>query len=205
MKLYEGQRSSCSWRVRWALAFKQLEYESVLVDLASAGHVTRIAELNVLKQVPTLELDDGRLLTESVAIIEWLEETHPEPPLLPREPWLRAHVRELVQIINAGTQPLQNTVVQQTITSDPEQQRAWCKRWIERGLGAYEAHVRRCGGRFSVGDQLTMADLFLVPQVRNAERHGADISACTKLHQIYLACLATPEGAASDPLRRFSS
>jgi maleylacetoacetate isomerase len=164
-----------------------------------------VAPLNAMKQVPTLELDDGRVLTESVAIIEWLEETRPDPALLPRDPWLRAQVRELVQIVNAGTQPMQNTIVQQAISSDPEQQRSWCRRWIERGLAAYEAQARRVAGRFSVGDELTMADLFLVPQMRNAERHGADVSSCTKLREIYLTCLATPEGGASDPKQRFGT
>jgi maleylpyruvate isomerase len=203
MKLYEGPRSSCSWRVRWALALKQVEYQSVVIDIASDEHLVRMAPLNTMKQVPTLELDDGRVMTESVAIIEWLDEIYPDPPLLPRDPWLRAHARELVQIVNAGTQPMQNTSVQKAVSPDPEVRRQWCQRWIERGLTAYEAHVRRSAGRFSIGDQLTMADLFAVPQVRNAERHGADLSSCTKLQQIYVTCLTTPEAVATDPARLF--
>ncbi|HWM85152.1 MAG TPA: maleylacetoacetate isomerase [Kofleriaceae bacterium] len=199
MKLYEGWRSSASWRVRWALALKRIAYESVLIDIAAGEQHTRLAALNPMRAVPTLELDDGSLLTESVAIIEWLDETHPEPALLPVDARARARVRELVQIINAGIHPLQNTITQRAVSSDPEAQRAWCSRWIERGLTAYEAHVAGGAGRFSLGEQLTMADLYLVPQVRNADRHGADITACRRVRQIYDACLETPEARATDP------
>jgi glutathione S-transferase len=146
MKLYEGSRSSCSWRVRWALALKHL----------------------------------------------------PNPPLLPRDPWLRAHARELVQIVNAGTQPMQNTSVQKAVSPDPEVRRQWCQRWIERGLAAYEVHVRRSAGRFSIGDQLTMADPFLVPQVRNAERHGAAVSRLIPAH----SSSSDPAGSRSGRERR---
>ena len=142
MKLYEGWRSSASWRVRWALAIKKIAYESVLVDVEVGEQHTLLAPKNPMHQVPTLELDDGDLLTESVAIIEWLDETHADPPLLPKEP--RA-------------------------------------------------------GRFSVGDEISMADLYLVPQVRNAERHDVDISACPRVLAIYDACMALPEARATDP------
>lgn len=198
MRLHEGWRSSACWRVRWALALKRVPYESVLLDLDRGEHQA-LAPLNPMRAIPTLELDDGSTLTESVAIIEWLEETRPDPALLPAGARERAHVRELVQIINSGVHPLQNTSVRLTISPDPEPQAAWCRRWIERGLVAYEAHVARGGGRFSAGDQLTMADLYLAPQVRNAERWGADLSACPRVRDIYAACLETPEARATDP------
>ena len=199
MKLYEGWRSSASWRVRWALALKQISYDSVLVDIEAGEQFTALASLNPLRAVPTLELDDGRVLTESVAIIEWLDETCPGPPLLPRDPFARAHVRELVQIVNSGIHPLQNTAVRKAISPDADAQRAWMCPWIERGLRAYEGHVQNNAGRFSVGDELTMADLYLVPQVRNAERHGADISGCRRVLTIYAACLELPEVRRTDP------
>jgi maleylacetoacetate isomerase len=199
MKLYEGWRSSASWRVRWALALKQISYESVLVDIEAGEQFTALASLNPLRAVPTLELDDGRLLTESVAIIEWLDETSPGPPLLPEDPFARARVRELVQIVNSAIHPLQNTAVRKAISSDADAQRAWMCRWIERGLRAYEAHVRNNPGRFSMGDELTMADLYLVPQVRNAERHGADISGCRRVLTIYAACMELSEVRRTDP------
>jgi maleylacetoacetate isomerase len=199
MKLFEGWRSSASWRVRWALQLKNVSYESVLLDVELGEQHTVLASKNPMHQVPTLELDDGQLLTESVAIIEWLEETYPEPPLLPKEPLARARVRELVQIVNAGVQPLQNTIVRKAISSDPDAQRAWVCRWIERGLSAYEAHVRKSAGRFSLGDRISMADLYLVPQVRNAKRHDADVSACPRVLAIYDACMELPEVHATDP------
>jgi maleylacetoacetate isomerase len=124
MKLYEGWRSSASWRVRWALALKRVAVDSVLVDIEAGEHLTRLAGKNPMRAVPTLELDDGSTLTESTAIIEWLDETHPDPPLLPREPLARARVRALVQLVNAGIHPLQNTAVRKAISDDPEVQRA---------------------------------------------------------------------------------
>jgi maleylacetoacetate isomerase len=199
MKLYEGWRSSASWRVRWALALKQVVYDSVLVDIEAGEHFTALAGLNPMRAVPTLELDDGRVLTESVAIIEWLDETCAGPRLLPPDPFARARVRALVQIVNAGIHALQNTAVRKAISPDPEAQRAWMRPWIERGLAAYEAHVRDDPGRFSVGDELCMADLYLVPQVRNAERHGVDISGCRRVLSIYAACMELPEVRRTDP------
>ncbi len=203
MKLYEGVTSSASWRVRWALALKRVSYESVVLDLPKGEHHAVLAGINPMHAVPTLVLDDGRVLTESVAIVEWLEETIPEPALLPKEPFERARVRELVQIINAGTHPLQNGAVRKAAGGDdPEKQRAWCATWIVRGLAAYEEHVKDGRGRFSCGDRLTMADLYLVPQVRNAERFDAEISHLKRVNEIYRACLDTPEAAATDPKRR---
>jgi len=205
MRIYEGRVSSASWRVRWALALKQVTYESVMVDIGRGEHHTVLAPLNPMHAVPTLELDDGVVLTESAAIIEWLEETIPQPPLLPGGPRERAHIRELVQIINSGVHPLQNTITRETLSPDAEAQRVWACRWIERGLGAYEGHVARSAGRYSAGDDITMADLFLVPQVRNAEeRFRADLGGCPRVKRIYAACLETPEARATDPhqLRR---
>jgi maleylacetoacetate isomerase len=199
MRLYQGVRSSASWRVRWALALKKVPHESVFLDIAAGEHHMRLARLNPMHQVPTLELDDGRVLSESVSIIEWLDETIPHPRLLPDDPLRRAHTRELVQIVNSGVHPLQNTITRLAISDDPEVQRAWCSRWIERGLAAYEVHVARHGGRFSLGEEITMADLFLVPQVRNAQRHSTDLSGCPRVLEIYAACLETPEASSTRP------
>jgi maleylacetoacetate isomerase len=200
MRLYEGWRSSASWRARLALALKRIAYDSVLLEDAPE-YRTALTGINPLRAVPTLVLDDGRVLTDSVAIIEWLDETHPEPPLLPADPWERARVRELVQLITSGVHPLQNTQIQQAVAPDDEAaQRAWCARWIKRGLEAYEQHLRDETGRFSRGDRLTMADVYLVPQVRNAERHGADLSGCPRVQQIYATCMELPEVQATDPV-----
>jgi maleylacetoacetate isomerase len=181
------------------MAIKEISCDSVLVDIEIGEQHTVLARLNPMHQVPALELEDGQVLTESVAIIEWLDETYPDPPLLPSDPLARARVRELVQIINAGVQPLQNTIVRKAVSSEPEAQRVWVCRWIERGLAAYEAHVRGRSGRFTFGDRISMADLYLVPQVRNGIRHGADISACSRVLEIYDACMELPEVRLTDP------
>jgi maleylacetoacetate isomerase len=199
MKLYQGGVSSASWRLRWALALKGILVEHVVLDIEKGEHHAALAGKNPMLQVPTLELDDGRILTETVAIIEWLEETHPAPPLLPRDPVDRARVRSLVQLVNAGIHPLQNTKVKKAVSDDPEAQRAWCARWIARGLAAYEEQVAPNAGRFSFGDTFTMADLFLVPQVRNARRHGADISTCTTVLRIDATCRELPDAKATSP------
>ena len=198
MKLYEGWRSSASWRVRWALALKKIEYDSVLIDIDKKEHLE--LAINPMRQIPTLELDDGRLLTESVAIIEWLEEAHPTG-LLPADPWERARARALVQIVNAGIHPLQNTGVRLSVSDDVAVQHAWASRWIERGLNAFEQHLAELSGAYCIGDSITMADLFLIPQVRNADRFGADISSCRRARAIYDACMATPEAQATDPIQ----
>lgn len=199
MKLYQGWHSSASWRVRWALAIKHLTYESVWLDIAAGEHLRVLAGRNPLLTVPTLELAPGDVLSESVAIIEWLDELYPARPLLPGDPRERARVRELVQLVNADIHPLQNTIVRHAISADAEAQRAWCARWIERGLRAYEAQLAGHAGPFSVGDRLTMADLFLVPQVQNAKRFGAELTACPRVEALFTACIALPEARATHP------
>ena len=199
MKLYQGRRSSASWRVRWGLALKRVAYEAAFVDIAGGEHWAALEGINPMRQVPTLVLDDGTVLTDSVAILEWLDETTPAPPLLPSDPLARARVRELVQLVNAGIHPLQNTSVRRAVSGDAEGQRAWAARWIERGLGAVEHHVSRHGGRFSAGDAITMADLYVVPQVRNARRYAVDLTPFPRVRAVHDAAMATPEAQASRP------
>ncbi|MDB4985035.1 MAG: maiA [Myxococcaceae bacterium] len=199
MKLYQGWNSSASWRVRWALALKDVAYESVWLDIAAGEHREALAHVNPLLTVPTLVFDEGDSLGESVAIVEWLEESYPKRRLLPANPKQRALVRELVQLVNADTHPLQNTLVRKSISEDEREQNQWSARWIERGLGAYEAHLALSGSRFSVGDTLSMADLFLVPQVVNARRFGADISGYKRVLDVFDRCMETPEAVATHP------
>ena len=200
MKLYQGWRSSASWRVRWAMKIKGVEFEPVWVDIENGENLKVVKPKNPLASLPTLELDDGTTITDSVAIIEWLEETRPNPPLLPKDPLERARVRQLVQLITSGTHPMQNGSVKNAVSKDPTEQKAWCARWIERGLAAYEVHLAQRPGKFSHGDTLTMADLYLVPQVKNGERHGADLSRVPNVMRVYQTCLATPEAQATLPL-----
>lgn len=196
MRLYQGWTSSASWRVRWALALKGVRYESVWIDVA-AGETRAIGRASPLATVPAIELDDGRTLAESVAIVEWLDETIPEPPLYPRDPFERARVRQVVELVNAGIHPLQNTIVRRAIGGDDEG-RAWAARWIERGLAAVETIVRETPGPFSFGAAITAADLFVTRQVCNAERHGASLAGLDRVRAIYAACLAT-KARATEP------
>lgn len=206
MKLYNYWRSSASWRVRTALALKGLEYEYVAVHLAqgeqrSADHHAR----NPMDQVPALELDvNGQrvVVSQSIAIIELLDELHPEPALLPRDPYLRARARELAEIVNAGIQPHQNLAPMGRI--DALQQGAGklhAQHFNELGLAAYEARAKDVAGRFSVGDTPTVADLCLVPQLNAARRFEVPEleSRFPLLVRIEAACLAHPAFQAAHP------
>ena len=132
--------------------------------------------------VPALWID-GRTLAESVAILEYLEETRPAPPLYPKDHWARARVRQVVELVNAGIQPLQNTSVQKHLSPDPAVQAEWTRFFNVRGLAAAEALLGTIAGEipgaghFAVGGALTAADVFLVPQVATARRYGVDVAA----------------------------
>lgn len=208
LTLHHFWRSSASWRVRWALAIKGLPFESVIVDLAAGvqlapEHVAR----NPTGYVPALEVD-GRFLGESVAILEYLDETSPAPPLYPREPWQRARVRQLCEIVNAGVQPLQNLNVLRRCSSEAALQREWAKHFNARGLAAYEGALallereRGAPSRFSFGDTLTAADLFLVPQVYSARRFGVDVAAFPRVLAVEAAALATEHADGARPERQ---
>jgi maleylacetoacetate isomerase len=204
LKLYHYWRSSSSWRVRWALAHKGIEVEYIAVSLLngeseSPEHLAR----NPLGYVPVLEvLETGKKparLFESIAILEWLEETYTERPLLPKDTWSRALVRQLVEIINAETQPLQNLPPQELHSQDPAEKKRWAQHWIRLGLQTYETIVRETAGVFSVGNSLTFADLCLVPQVYNAKRYDIDLSAYPTLLRICTEAEKTLSWKQSEP------
>ena len=177
-------RSSTSWRVRIALGFKGLSYETVPVHLLRDGgeqHSEPYKDLNPVGEVPTLVVRDaqGELvarLAQSVAILEYLEETHPDPPLLPSDTLLRAKTRQLVEVVNSSIHPVQNLKVMRQLTADFGTDRAanfdWAKRWIDRHFVGLERLVDSTRGRYAVGDSLTLADVAIVPQVFNARRFG---------------------------------
>lgn len=205
--LHHYWRSSSSWRVRWALAHKGLAYESNAIDLLSGAQreAAYVANKSPMGLVPCLEVD-GRPLTESVAIVEWLEDVRPEPALYPRDPWARARVRQLVEFVNAGTQPLQNLGVNRRHSSDATEQKLWARHWIERGLTAIERELAQLraeglGGRHAVGDALTAADMFLAPQVYNARRFEVDLAPFPLLLAVEEAALATESAKAAHPDR----
>ncbi len=202
--LYTYWRSSSAYRVRLALAAKGLAYRSVAVNLLEGeqrapSHVAR----SPMGYVPCLEVN-GETFAESVAIIELLDELHPEPPLLPREPRGRARVRALVEVVNAGTQPLQNLAVLQKLSSDPEARTEWRRHFVEKGLGAFEALMeanarRGVKGRFAYGDSFGMADCYLLPQVYNARRYDVDLAPFPRVASAAEAIAATDAGRAAAP------
>jgi maleylpyruvate isomerase len=193
MKLYSYWRSSCSWRVRIALAYKRLPHALAPVHLLRGGgeqHAGGYAALNPLAQVPTLITEAGEVLTQSLAIVEYLEELYPEPPLLPSGALARARARELASIVATGIQPLQNLSVLQAIDELGGDRAAWSRRWIERGLAALEA--RATPGPYLAGAQPSIADVFAVPQLYNARRFGIDLAAYPTLSRAEEACLELP-------------
>ncbi|MFP4599516.1 MAG: maleylacetoacetate isomerase [Persicimonas sp.] len=183
MKLYSYWRSSSSWRVRMALAFKGVDYDYEPIHLLEQGGVQHSDEhrrRNAMEQVPVLEVDiDGttRHLAQSMAILEFIEEAFPEPALLPEDPFLRARSRQLAETVNSGIQPLQNLLLLQRLGSSFDvNAKQWCAPFIADGLRAYEALAEEVAGEFSVGDQPTFADLCLIPQMYNARRFEVDMS-----------------------------
>jgi maleylpyruvate isomerase len=199
MKLYSYWRSSSAWRVRTALAFKGLSYEYRAVNLIQNGGEQNTDEyraLNPSGTVPLLEFDEGgqtQRLSQSVAIIEFLEERFPNPPLLPNNPFLRARTRMLVEMVNSGIQPLQTTAVVLRIKNGLRaDERAWAKHWNERGLAALERWVSGETQDFCVGGGLSMADVYLIPQLYSARRFGVDLSPFKKLLRIEAHCESLP-------------
>ncbi|WP_096333876.1 maleylacetoacetate isomerase [Nannocystis exedens] len=191
MKLHGFWRSTATWRVRIALAYKGLAYEYVAVDLLTgegAQHSPEHRRRNPMAQVPVLEIEEGLYLTQSIAILEFLEERWPTPPLLPRDPLARARVRQLTEVINAGIQPLQNTGVQRHLQSLGVDATAWIHRFVGKGLAALEAMTLPVAGRFSVGDALSFADLALVPQLSFARRFGVDLTGLPTLLRVETNC-----------------
>ncbi len=192
--LHHYWRSSCSWRVRWALALKGIAYESVPVNLLK-GEQNELAylKLNPSGLVPCL-IADGKALSESLAIIEWLEETFPTPALLPKDPWLKAEIRSFTQMIASGIQPLANLRVQQFVSKEAEKKTEWSRHFVTEGLVPVETMLRRFSGEgkaFAFGESPTMADLFLIPQIYNAHRVQVDMSRFPLAQKIYDNALKT--------------
>lgn len=206
LRLYHYWRSSSSWRVRLALAHKQVSVEYVAVSLLDGESESETHRAkNPLGFVPVLEFLDEtdpnrRYLTESLAMIEWLEETRPERRLLPRDRFDRAVVRSLAEIVNSEIHPLQNLTTQLHYSDDPEKRKHWAQYWIQTGLDAYEKTASRYAGQFSFGDEMTLADVCLYPQLYNAKRFEVDVGQFPTLARILAHAEANvPEYAATHP------
>lgn len=200
MKLYAYWRSSASWRVRIGLHLKGIPFEIVPVNLregeqAQTPHLGR----NAFAQVPVLERPDGTQLTQSLAILQWLDATHPQPALFPADPWQRAQVLALAEMVNAGIQPLQNFAVLKAVEKHGADRATWARDVIQRGLIALQRNARPHAGRFLFGDQVTLADLCLVPQLYNARRFDCDLSELQLLTDVEARCESIEAFAKAHP------
>jgi maleylacetoacetate isomerase len=209
MKLYGYFRSSAAYRVRIALNLKGLAPEHVFVHLRKGEqHAGDYLLRNPQGLVPTLATEDGALLTQSLAIIEWLEETHPQPPLLPRDADARARTRAIALAIACDIHPLNNLRVLKYLIGRLGVSEAardeWYRHWCEVGLAALEMQLASepATGRFCHGDSPTLADICLVPQLANARRVTLDLGKFPTLLRIEQACQALPAFADAAPAKQ---
>ena len=206
MILYGYNLSSASYRVRIALNLKKLPYTSVLKNLRAGEHrLSDFLSINMQGFVPALGLDDGAVLTQSVAIIEYLDEIYPEPPLLPAEPLARARVRALTQAITCDLHPLNNLRVlrylEDKLTLDKPTRDAWYRHWVEVGFDALERWLVRdaATGLCCHGNSPTLADICLVPQVFNARRFAVDMNPYPRISGIDAVCRELPAFRSAAP------
>lgn len=195
MKLYGFFRSGTSHRLRIALNLKGVSYEQIPVDLRREEHLAQpYRAINPQQLVPALDIG-GLVMIQSPAIIEWLEERYPDPALLPTDADERAHVRALAAIIGCDIHPVNNRRVLERLRhgfgADEAAVNAWCQAWIEAGFDAFEALIEARGraGRFSHGERVTMADVYLIPQVESARRFGVDLARWPRISSIEAACM----------------
>jgi maleylpyruvate isomerase len=197
VKLYTFFRSSAAYRVRIALNLKQIGYESIPVHLSKDGGQQFRPEyraVNPQMRVPALQLDGGDVLIQSLAIIEYLDETHPDPPLLPEDPLARAQVRAMAHLIACDIHPLNNTsplrYLRENLRHEQAEVDAWYRHWIMIGFAALEQMIPP--GPYAYGDTVTLADVCLVPQVYNARRFKVPLDNFPKIVAVEAACLKLP-------------
>ena len=207
MRLYSFFRSSAAYRVRIALNVKGVDYETVSVDLPGAAHhAPAFRALNPQATIPTLD-DDGTVLWQSLAIIEYLDTRFPTPRLIPAEPVARAHVQALAQLIACEIHPLNNLRVLKYLRGelklDDTAVSKWYTHWIAEAFGPLEQLVTRFGGgRHCYGDALSLADVCLVPQMYNARRFNCDVTPYPTLVRIATGLEVDPKFAAAAPERQ---
>jgi maleylacetoacetate isomerase len=197
LKLYTYFRSSAAYRARIALNLKGVAYEMASIHLTKGGgqqHGAEFRAVNPQGRVPALALDNGETLIQSLAIIEYLDEAFPTPPLLPSDPVARAHVRALAQVIACDIHPLNNTsplfYLKNTLKHDQDTINAWYAHWVTVGFEAVETLLRP--GPYAFGDKVTIADVCLVPQVANARRFNVPLDKFPRIVAVDAACLELP-------------
>ncbi len=195
MKLYSYFRSSAAYRVRIALNLKGLAYETVSIHLVKDGGLNKRPEfraVNPQMRVPALLAPSGEVLIQSVAIIEYLDETHPDPPFLPADPVARARARAVAQIVACDIHPLNNISTLRYLKNQMHQEQsaidAWYHHWVLTGFEAIEALIEPAP--YACGETVTVADIFLVPQVANARRLKVPLEKFPKIVGVETACLA---------------
>ena len=208
MKLYTFFRSSASFRVRIALNIKGIAWESVPVNLPKAEHAeARFKAINPQGLVPALD-DSGRLMSQSLAIMEYLDEAYPGPKLLPGDPFDRAYVRAYSQLIACEIHPLNNLrtlkYVKRTYKLDDDGVNSWYRYWIAEGFALMEAYLlnEKKHGRHVFRDQPTMADCCLVPQVFNAQRYECDLKPYPAVMRIFGECMKLDAFIAAQPMKQ---
>jgi maleylpyruvate isomerase len=205
--LHNYWRSSASHRVRIGLGLKKLPFEYVGVNILKRDqHADAYRQKNPMAQVPCLEIteDDGsvRSIVQSLPILEYLDERFPDPPIMPKDAYLRARTRILAEIVNSGIQPLQNLTTTNQVKAFGGDAAVWPKSFIADGLAAFERTARETAGQFCIGDTPTIADCCLIPQLASARRFGVDISQHDLLLGIEQRCLALPAFADAMPDRQ---
>jgi len=197
VKLYSYFRSSAAYRVRIALNLKKLPYEMVPIHLTKDGgrqHTPEFRAVNPQARVPALELSSGEVLTQSLAIIEYLDDIHPEPPLLPADALDRAKARSIAQLIACDIHPLNNLIALQYIKRQLKHEQpdidAWYHHWIIAGFTALETMLT--SAPYACGAHVTLADICLVPQVANARRYKVPLDKFPKIVAVDAACLKLP-------------
>jgi len=206
MKLYSYWRSLATYRIRIALNLKGLSVSEELIDLDRGDQNTaEFRKVNPMGAVPALVLDDGTVLTQSLAILEWIEETHPTPALLPQGANNRARVRALCALHAADSHPLVTPRIQgylgRVFGADDAMKQAWAANWFQKGLEAYEALLPSTGS-FCFGPTPTIADCCLASHVAGAQRFKVDLAAYSTVCRIHDACMAMPEFASAHPLKQ---